>query len=327
MINRLRTLAKTVSPIALAIYDREDSASILRMISRELTWPKGEREFTYEFWAAFPELRLWLGERKTQNVWAPGPIEGKIKKYEITLDMDRDDIDSARSLIKASELAKSIGDGFAAGKVMLAYGPLRDNAICYDGQNLYDTDHTHPNGKTYTNLILIGLDVPARANTFEPTPAEVRRELKFAVSMLHKNRLIRKTLVRTTNTLRDIVVITRSFATWSAFHDLQTEEEIDGSPNRYRGKFELLHDFDPPADQDNSYDVIRAVPGGPRPTIFVRGREPSGLRFDTASEFKDSNIAFGMDGRYGVAAAFPQVTVRMSPLVMPLAPEQAGGDA
>jgi len=321
MINRLRTLARTVSPIALAIYDREDSASILRMISRELSWPKGEKDFTFEFWAAFPELRRWLGERKTQSVWAPGPIEGKIEKYEITLDMDRDDVDSARALVKASELANSIGEGFAAGKVMLAYGPLRDNALCYDGQNVYDTDHVHPNGKPYKNRFTIGPDLPDRGNYIEPTAIEVRRELKFAISMLHKNRLIRKTLVRTTNAIRDLVVITRSFATWSAFYDLQTEEEIDGSPNRYRGKFELLHDYDPPSGEEDSYDVIHAVPGGPRPTIFVRGREPNGLKFDTASEFRDANIPFGMDGRYGVATAFPQTTLRIGPLVMMATPE------
>jgi len=325
MINRLRTLARTVSPIALAIYDREDSASILRMISRELTWPKGEKDFTFEFWAAFPELRRWLGERKTQNVWAPGPIEGKIEKYEITLDMDRDDLDSARALVKASELANSIGEGFAAGKVMLAYGPLRDNALCYDGQNVYDDGHVHPNGKLYKNRFAIGVDLPFRTKPAEPTTAEVRRELKYAISMLHKNRLIRKTLVRTTGAIRDIVVITRSFTTWSAFYDLQTEEEIDGSPNRYRGKFELLHDFDPPSGEENSYDVIHAVPGGPRPTIFVRGREPNGLKFDTASEFRDSNIAFGMDGRYGVAAAFPQTTLRITTQFMMAAPEVSHG--
>ncbi len=311
MIDQLRTLARAVTPIALDIYDREDPLSLLASLARIRPNPTRRKKITLEWWSAFPQLRLWVGDRKTQRLFSDS-LEIDIRLYEITFDMDRLDVETEEALVKAQDLAEEIARAFIRGKVMLAYGPLRRNELAFDGQDFFDTQHQHATGKPYSNLLTVGLDpLKPRANNAEPTPIELREELKVVMSRLLENSLVRNTLVSTAEAENNLVVIARSFDVWSAFKDLLTEEQLDQMPNRFRGKFNLIRDVEFDGDLANVYDVIRADPGGPRPVIFVPTQEPSGLQFDETQEFGARYIPFGMHAQYGVATGFPQTAIRV----------------
>jgi len=311
MIQLLRTLAKAVTPVAFDIYDQEDPQPTIERIARIRQTSPGQKRLALEWWTAFPQLRKWVGDRVTQRVFQDA-LEISITPHEITFDMDREDVQSEDAILVAEDLAESIGRGFAHGKLDIAYGPLKRNEITYDGQNFFDTDHRHPDESTFSNILSPALgDFAARATPGAPTVAEVRDELRAAMSRLLLNRLIRRSLVRTPNISTNLTIITRSHNVQRAFEDLREEKEINGDENRFRNTFELLQDTDPSAGEESSWDVIHSVPGGPRPVIFAVAREPRGLEFDTTQLFRNRYIPFGMDGRYGSAAAFPQTSARV----------------
>lgn len=312
-ISNARSIARTVTPIVLDIYDRESPESLLPLLARTLPGEPGQKDFELEWWSAFPELRKWVGDRQTQKVFQD-TLKGSIDPYEVTYSLDRRDVDS-KSLVKAEDLASSIARAFLLGKVDLAYRPMRDNVLAYDGQNFFDSDHVHPNDKTFSNLLTIGTATAARTTAAEPTAVEVREELKVAMQQLLANTLIRNVITETNRIEDGLVVTVRRDAEWRAFYDLLTEDNLGGEGDRrnsFKGKFRLLRDHNPPAGEEDSYDVVRAVPNGPRPAIFVAAREPRGLDFDEAQVFRNRHIDFGMDAEYGVAAGFPQVAVRMT---------------
>lgn len=311
MINQLKTLARTVTPMVLDIYDRENVGALLAYIARTVTNPAKVKQQTFEWWTAFPELRKWVGDRKTQRVFKDS-LTLDYSPFEMTYDVDRMDLelDGGNSIVDVAGMARYFAKGFVDGKLKYAYKIFTDNPITYDGQNLFDTDHTHPDGTVFSNLLTRGTDTVARGTDAAPTVAEVRAELKIVLAALLENTLVRNTLVDTAEAMNSLVVIARDFNTWSAFHDLLTEERIGGDPNRFRGTFQLLRDFD--TTLGTKYDVIHAVPGGPRPVIFGISKEPGAIEYDESQVFKNRYVPFGMDGIYAAAAAFPQPVVRVS---------------
>jgi hypothetical protein len=311
MINQLRTLARAVTEIVLDIYDREESESILPLIAQPVNRPSasGSNLVEVEWWSAFPQLRKWVGDRKTQKVFQEA-LEVRIEPYEITLDIDRNRLGERGEMIDdPTELAGPIVRGFSQGKVQLAATVLGENRISYDGQDFFDAAHTHPNGAVFSNLLTRGTDSTARTTDATPTAAEVRHELRVARARLLQNTIIRNVLVRSAEIDQSIVVIARDDETWNAFEDLRTEERIGTDINRFRNTFQLIREFGSAAPA-LSYDVIHSVPGGPRPVVFVAAKEPGGLEFDATQEFRSRYIAFGSDGKYGAAPGFPQVAAR-----------------
>lgn len=306
--DELRSIARRVTPLAMDIYDREDMASVLSLVAQIVPNPGKEKTGSLEWITAFPELRLWLDERTVQKAFA-GRINWRGERHEITLEYDQNDAQRESALLQAQQLGGRIATAFASGKVVLALKVLRENLLAYDGQNLFDTDHVHPNGKPYTNLLTIGRVDPAA-----PTIGEARDELKAHMRTLMENRLIRNTVTESSVVADNLIIFCKSAAVWQAYEDLRTEERIGGDINRLRGKFRLFRDFDPLAGTENMVDAIWAEPGGPRPVGFVATREPNGLQFDESKAFSHAKIPFGMDGEYGIVALLPQSAARSKPV-------------
>lgn len=313
MLQILQSIKRVVTLIALDVYDRLQGQSHLSHLARVVEHTGQGDSFTFEWWTAFPELRQWIGQRKTQEAFQ-GSIKGTIEPYEITYGLDRKYLELGDPLTSAAvqEMGPKMTEAFLVGQERLAYEVLLTNPVSYDGQDFFDTDHTHPNGKSYSNLLEIGTDVPNRATANQPTALEVRKELEKAEERLLENTVVRNRLVDAGEVQESIRVIARSSAVFSAFNALLKEDRFPGGEiNRYKGSFSLSRDFNPPAGLENSYDVISALPGGPRPVVFVKAKDPSGVDFDESADFRDREIMFGMDGLYGVAPGFPQTALRV----------------
>lgn len=304
-IEQIQSVAKIVTPIALDIYDKEDGASIFPLLAKTAT-PRGNgKKGTLEWWAAFPQMLEWDDKKVIQKAFKDD-LEYTIKPYEVTFAFDRFLATFDTAVVSASELAPQIARAFINGKVLKAYAPMRDNALTYDGQSFFDTDHEHPDGSTFSNKVLA-----TRTSAASPTIADARAELKAAMALLQTNSLIRNTLVRTASMGESLVVIAKSFAVWSAYNDLLTEEKVGTDTNRFRGAFTLLRDFSPASGTENYVDIVSAMPNGPRPTVAVIKQEPQGLQFDLSSSFTNREIPFGMEAAYAFEPGFMQCAVRV----------------
>jgi len=307
----LATIETAVSPIAMNLYDQQEQASILPLLARI---PPGkvkvrDKRVNFEFWVAFPELNEWIDERQVQTAYR-GSFPVDVKKYEFTEEIDRDSLEDGDALFNVADRTPGVVQAFSAGKVRLAYQVLLDGDITYDGQSFFDVAHQREDGSQYSNLLTEGTDFEAMGVTI--TPALLARQLKLAITTFDKIAIVRNALSLTTAaTPASLVVIARNFDVWSAAFNLLTEERIEGNPNQWKGKFQVLHDQSPPAGLASSYDVIRALPNGPRPVVFFAVREPKGVQFDRTKDFSSAKLPWGMDARYAVAAAFPQTALRV----------------
>lgn len=304
-IEQLQSVAVTVTPLALDIYDKESAVSLLPLIS-QVHPAGGHRKGKFEWWAAFPEMRLWMDEKQVQKAFRDD-LEYEVEPYEITMAFDRYMASFDDGVVKAQQLGSKIAVGFANGKVLAAYAPMRDNVATYDGQDFFDTDHTHPDGSSYSNVV-----TASRTAAATPTIIEARAELKKAQSLLLQNSIVRNSLVSTAQVKSGLVVIAKSYDVWAAYNDLLEEEKVGTDTNRFRGAFQLLRDFSPASGTANYVDIVLALPNGPRPTITVVHQEPTGMKFDLSKEFSKREIPFGMEAAYDFIPAFPQAAVRVT---------------
>lgn len=309
--NSLTSVAVRASALFLMAYDKVQQ-DLLPTFAQ--TVPPNSRQLTqyFEWWDAFPLMREWVGERKTTKTFG-SRIEVGIKTFERTFDYD---LKAARLEgdqllgITPEGLAGKLTDAFANGILIEAFRPLRENLITtYDNQNLIDTDHTHPDGVTFSNVWDLSNNSMSRSATGAPTAAEARAELEAAVSLLTQNRLRNVSLVEMTSP--PLVVIVRSQGTWKGYNDLLTQDVISNTTNQYKGGFRLLRDYDPESGDEKKVDFILAEPNGPRPVIYCPFRNPDPVKTDISRVFWEEKVFYGTDADFGFAAGLPQSVVRV----------------
>lgn len=105
------------------------------------TVPSSTKEQKYGWLGKFPRVREWLGSRAVQNL-SQGDYAIKEKKWELTIGVDRDDIETDNLGIYAPMFEEM---GLSAGGTWdeLSFGLLKAGFTtnCYDGQFYFDTDH------------------------------------------------------------------------------------------------------------------------------------------------------------------------------------------
>lgn len=310
-VNALKTVARRASVAALVKYDQLEDA-VLGLIAQTVA-PNGRQKVQEIEWAdAFALMREWISERKVRTVMRSA-IQITLKAFELTFELDRMDLelDGEHALIKAPEdLAMQFVKGFDQGKLQHAYEPLRQNLVTtYDGQNIFDTDHLHPDGDVFSNVVDLSDEGYSRGSTGKPTATEAKTELELAIDRLNKNQIRLQSLVRVGTP--ELTVVAKSFDVFKGYHDLLTQDVIANTTNTWKGKFELLRDFAPKAGDEKKVDVIASVPGGPRPSIFIPVKEPSGIEVDLTKDFSHRKIPFGSDAIFGFGAGLPQPAVRI----------------
>lgn len=103
--------------------------------------PSSTKEQKYGWLGKFPKVREWLGARAVQNL-SQGDYAIKEKKWELTIGVDRDDIETDNIGVYApmfEEMGLSAGatwDELSFGLMKLGF-----TTNCYDGQFYFDTDH------------------------------------------------------------------------------------------------------------------------------------------------------------------------------------------
>lgn len=99
----------------------------------------------YPFLKSLPRMRQWLGDRVVNSLGA-GEFSIKNRKFELTEGVSRDNIeDDTYGLY--NPLFKEFGRSTAEHPNELVIEALESNPLCFDGQNLFDTDHVVLNDK------------------------------------------------------------------------------------------------------------------------------------------------------------------------------------
>lgn len=105
------------------------------------TVPSTTKENEYGWLGKLPNVREWIGPRAIQGI-AEHSYTIKNKPYELTIGVDRDDIEDDNLGVYAP-LFTEMGESIAAHPDQLIWGLLRlaFETECYDGQYFFDTDH------------------------------------------------------------------------------------------------------------------------------------------------------------------------------------------
>lgn len=103
--------------------------------------PSGTKEEDYGWLGKIPNVREWLGDRQVQNLQLH-EYSIKNKSYELTIGVDRDDINDDNLGVYAP-LFQEMGMSVAAHPDTLVFDLLKlgFSTLCYDGQFFFDTDH------------------------------------------------------------------------------------------------------------------------------------------------------------------------------------------
>lgn len=105
------------------------------------TVPSTTKEQKYGWLGKIPNVREWLGARVVQNL-SEHDYSIREKKWELTIGVDRDDIETDNIGVYAP-LFEEMGMSTSAKWDELVFGLLKAGftTACYDGQNYFDTDH------------------------------------------------------------------------------------------------------------------------------------------------------------------------------------------
>ncbi|MCC7097274.1 MAG: Mu-like prophage major head subunit gpT family protein [Thermomonas sp.] len=105
------------------------------------TVPSSQKEQRYGWLGKMPRIREWVGGRVVQNI-SEGDYAIKEKKFELTIGVDRDDIETD-NLGHYALLFEGIGEATVLDPEQLIWDLLKAGFTtpCYDGQYFFDTDH------------------------------------------------------------------------------------------------------------------------------------------------------------------------------------------
>ncbi len=105
------------------------------------TVPSSTRENKYGWLGKLPNLREWIGDRAVFGL-AEHDYAIANKSYELTIGVDRDDIEDD-NLGVYNPLMVEMGESVAAQPDVLSFALLKAgfSTACYDGQYYFDTDH------------------------------------------------------------------------------------------------------------------------------------------------------------------------------------------
>ena len=103
--------------------------------------PSTAKQEDYGWLANLPNVREWVGDRLIQNLGESSYVI-KNKPWELTLGVDRDDIEDDNLGVYAP-LFQAFGQSTGAHKDTLSFGllPLGFSTNCFDSQFYFDTDH------------------------------------------------------------------------------------------------------------------------------------------------------------------------------------------
>ncbi|WP_113673489.1 Mu-like prophage major head subunit gpT family protein [Vallitalea guaymasensis] len=240
--------------------------------------PSSTKTEEYKWLGKIPRMREWIGSRVIQNLGAHD-YAIKNKSYELTISVDRDDIDDD-TLGIYNPLMKEMGVSVASHPDDLVFGILKDGFTgkCYDKKTFFSDKHT-VGKKTCSNMSTYKLT--------NETYGDARATMMSLLDEKEKPLKIKPNLLVVPPQLEAV-----------GRRILLAEKEANGSDNIYYKSAELLVVPDL-ADKPTAWyllDVSRPI----RPLIFQQRKKPqfvSKTKETDENVFNDKEYIYGADSR------------------------------
>lgn len=256
----------------------------------------------------FPVVHGW--EDKAATIEGLDKIEFVVpmKGYDAFLPYNEVNIDRPDTVARLERMVPRLIPAFFEMQTRLIMNVFRKNPLCYDGQNFFDINHSHPGNKgSYSNVL-----TPTFADAGNPTIDEVKALLHEVNGRMVVNLAIDTEVVDGEKVSKMLVVVVHNVAHWSKFELVRTMDKFDDNANEFKGTFKLLLDMKPTSGQENRIEFQFAAPGGPRPAFLVPDKDPVLDAWET-NRVPDGYVAVGVKGIFGVKPGFPQGSVQARP--------------
>jgi len=313
-IDALKREVKTYREVAYNLYEQleADPAQIKNLLAISMDNRQAkENPVRIQEAMFFPEVYSWhdqvvAGAELDKIDWTV-PLKG----YDAFVPYNKVNIGRPSSVHKLDRIVPRLPEAWMRKQVAEIMNVFRVNGLSYDGQNFFDTDHTHPASKgTYSNVT-----TPNWSTTSAPTFAELVSCMDEVRARFVTNLALDAEVIDGSKFANSLVVIAHNATTWAMFEQLRVAQLVPSStePNLWKGGFQLLLDNKPTSGQTDYVEVVLALPGGPRPAFFVLDAEPVLDAWET-NQVPNGYVAVGLtEGIFGVKAGYPQTAIQVRP--------------
>jgi hypothetical protein len=311
MIDSLKRQLVQFRTLAMDFYDKlAASPDEIRNKLATVVDNRGERQnpvrMDEDFF--FPVVHGWEDQAATIEGLDKIEFVVPMKGYDAFLPYNAVNIDRPDTVARLERLVPRLVPAFFEMQTRLIMNVFRKNPLCYDGQNFFDTDHSHPGGKgAYSNVL-----TPTFAAAGNPTIDEAKALLHEVQGRLVQNLAIEAEVVNGDQVAKMLTVIVHNVAHWSKFNLVRTQEKFEDNSNEFRGTFSLLLDRHPTSGQENRIEFQLSELGGPRPAFLVPDKDPVLEAWET-NRVPNGYVAIGVKGIFGVKPGFPQGSVQARP--------------
>jgi len=276
---------------AMFLAGYETAAALVDEFANRVTG--NQRTVDYRGLGAPPRMREWFDEIQGAvfNTLAEYPVT--VRDWEATVEIPLTEFKAdalgqyAMRIRQMGAFAKQHPDELLAAVVAAA-----ESTLCYDGQNLCDTDHSEGDSGSQSNLLTTGND--------DDNVANISTDLGAAIAAFQRFKDDRGQYLRIGSAADAVFDVICRPEVLSVFTQLATATEISGSTNQWKGR--IRPSAIPELSTADEWFVLWT--GGPvKPFIAQYQEEPSALKElgpDSEHCQKTGRIWLSTQGHYTV---------------------------
>lgn len=268
--------------------------------------PSTKASETYAWLGQVPKMREWLGERVVQGL-SEHSFSIVNKDFESTIKVDRNALkdDQYNAITTQVQMLGQEAKRFRDEYLMTV---IEANGLCYDGQNMFDTDHSEGDSGTQSNA-------PAASSTYTvTTAAQFVTVLNLVTSAMaqfkgdkgkHFGAKVTHVLVPTS---LEWVARAAFDPTYSAAAETNAEKIGKGRVKVLTSEF-LTNNATPGYSAVYWLDLSKPI----KPFIFQNRQEPDFVALDGADSYENfmrKGILYGVDSRMNMGFGLWQLAYK-----------------
>ena len=330
--HHLPTLARQVASFVVPEVPMYEADPLLRRLAMRLPDGWHGSPVTLEIGGEFPRVRKQADDHRIDNAGEITPIQIFTEKWISDVEVATDELERPDKIEIVRDRSANMAESIRAHRTGLLYDVLDRNPKAIGGKKFFDAGHRvigAPVTKKFANFSEGGF-----ANPEKPTLQELKAEIYQARSRLLTQGAVRQASVNASFLDKRLMILCNHIEYFTQLSLLQAEEEIEGSKNSLRGKFDVemnLHRA-PKGDAsdfriwvlyaDDQAVTVRARTNGQQRVARVLRLKPltwvetqTGMRFeqDLNAVYHEDVFRVGVKNTYIAAPGFPQAAYEIRP--------------
>lgn len=314
-IDILKRQVRNIQVLAYNRYDQLQTApeSLFAAIALTINNTSRENPVRLEEDFFFPEAYAWEDEMVSMPGLDKLDYTVPIKGYASFLPYNRVNIGRPGTVAQLERLMPRLAEAHDRLQIRMAMNVFRTNPTSVTGQAFFANAHplTGKVGVTYDNLLAPNWTDPA-----DPTDEEVRDVLELIRVQFATNLTVDAEVVDTSAIDQNMLIFVHNSTHETAFRRAKNDATItvgsDQVPNPNKGTFTLLRDKRPTGGEENYFEAVYTIPGGPRPVIRVLDKPPTLDAIET-NRVSNGLVAITMESQFGMKAGDPSTAIQVRP--------------